>query len=532
MIEAMIENFKPRFGNTEVDIKTCVGSVERSEGFILKAERTGDKIRAEICYVHPRAVRYALNALLKFVKSRDAKVELSDAPDFPVRGVVEGFYGRPWTHDQRLRAIEKFGDFNFNTYFVAPKDVPWQRFNWRSPFNEEFIAKTSELIDHGRLHGVDVTACVSPGLSVKYSDLNDVTAVVNRFKQLYAIGARHFSLLWDDIAWELSHSEDIERFPTTAHAQAWFTNQVFEQLIAIDFTISMTVCPMHYCGRGTEPYLVEIGPLLSPRINLMWTGRDICSAYLDISDAVIFTRSTLRPPLYWDNFPVNDGGMQRSLYIGPVRGREVGLQKFSAGLLSNPMLQAEMSLIPLKTIGDYLWNTAAYNPESSWEEALTGLVDQPEALAALRRFLRVSMWTTVGGDPAPDLRQVFRKGVTHWRAGELTEAGDVFITEGKAIIKNAEYLLSESFSYPRIKSEIGPWMEKYVLGGEVLIGLGEALKLCTFDSELRMIQGSKEVISTLEALVEKYQSPKKSLFGDQIDGPINELIGELGARND
>ena len=193
-----------------------------------------------------------------------------------------------------------FGDFNFNTYFIAPKDVPWQRFNWRAPFNEEFLKLTKELIEVGRLNAIQVTACVSPGLSVKYSDTKDVEAVVARFKQLYEIGSRHFSLLWDDIAWELQHPEDIAKFPTTAHAQACFTNQVWDAMLKIDNAIQMTVCPMHYCGRGNEPYLVDIGPLLAPRINLMWTGRDICSGYLDIADAVIFQRSTLRPPLYWE----------------------------------------------------------------------------------------------------------------------------------------------------------------------------------------------------------------------------------------
>jgi hypothetical protein len=193
------------------------------------------------------------------------------------------------------------------------------------------------------------------------------------------------------------------------------------------------------------------------------------------------------------------------------------------------MLQAEMSLIPLKTIGDYLWDSSSYDPEKSWEESLESLIEDSSARAALRRFLRVSLWTTVGGDPAPDLRQVFRKGVTFWRAGDLNSSGDAFIEEGKAIIENAKLLSSDQFDYPRIKIEIAPWMEKYRLGGEVLIGLGEALKKCSYNSELRMIKGTPEVIATLEELVLKFQAPKKALFGDQIDGPINELIAELSA---
>ena len=396
-------------------------------------------------------------------------------------------------------------------------------------FRSEFMKLTSELITKGIENGISVTACVSPGLSVKYSDMADVAAVITRFKQLYNAGSRHFSLLWDDIAWELQHQEDMDRFPSTAAAQAWFTNQVWEAMSKLDSQIQMTVCPMHYCGRGNEPYLVEIGPLLAPRINLMWTGRDICSGYLDIADAVIFQRSTLRPPLYWDNFPVNDGSMQKNLYIGPLRNREVGLHKYSAGLLSNPMLQFELSLFPLKTVGDYLWDSKSYNPEESWEQSLFQLLTDDSSREAMRKFMRCTMGTNVGGDPAPDLRQVFRRGVTAWRSGQLQSAADEFLNEAKSMKANANFLKSKEFKYPEIYLEIEPWMEKYLLGADALVAIGNALQRCTFDNDAHRIMGSTEIIKDLEIAVDKYLGSRKNMFGDQIDGPINELIAELSA---
>ncbi len=529
MIEKIIDSFNKNFLGLDVRVKTGIGDVAGPEGYKLTAQKIGNSIEATITYKSEHAVRYALNELLAFANGDKHELESESAPDFPVRGVVEGFYGKPWSHEQRLRAIEQFGNFNFNTYFIAPKDVPWQRFNWRQPFNNEFMQSMTELIAKGAENGIEVTACVSPGLSVKYSDMADVQAVITRFKQLYAAGSRHFSLLWDDIAWELQHQEDLERFPSTAAAQAWFTNQVWDAMLAIDSNLQMTVCPMQYCGRGNEPYLVEIGPLLSARINLMWTGRDICSGYLDISDAVVFQRSTLRPPLYWDNFPVNDGSMQKNLYIGPLRNREIGLNKYSAGLLSNPMLQFEMSLFPLKTVGDYLWNSSSYNPEESWEAALNTLVADEASRSALRKFMRCSMGSNVGGDPAPDLRQVFRRGITAWRAGELKLAATEFINESNEMRANADFLASSSFKYPEIYLEIQPWMEKYLLGAEALEAIGNALQRCTFNTREHRIEGTEEVIKDLESAVYKYSGSRKNMFGDQIDGPINELIAELSS---
>ena len=509
------------------EIKVISARPAHIEGYTLVASRSANGVVATIGIALDHSLRYALNHLLKFALGKEQEISVDLGPDFAVRGVVEGFYGKPWTHEQRLRGLKNFGDFNMNTYFLAPKDVPWQRFNWRQPFESEFLSSTQELIEVGRLNAIDIVTCVSPGLSVKYSDEKDVDAVITRYKQLFDLGARHFGLLWDDIAWELQHQEDIDTYLSTAAAHADFTNRVWAKLLALDPKVALTVCPMHYSGRGNEPYLHEVGRALHSRINLMWTGRSIISEYLDISDAVIFERTTLRPPMYWDNFPVNDGGLQKNLYIGPVRGREVGLHKYSAGLVSNPMLQFEMSQIPLFTIGEYLWNSASYNPDISWEKALVHLIVNEKDRLALRNFMRTSMGTAVGGDPAPDLRKVFRAGVTHWRAGELELSGQVFIDAGQEIIENHNFLTSPEFSRPEMIVEVEKWLEKYLIGGEVLKGLGKVLKQCTFNTDKRCISGTSQQVDQLAQLKDRLEAHRKNLFGDQIEGPINELMAEL-----
>jgi hyaluronoglucosaminidase len=434
MAEAFVARHKSSLDSFAIVINLKAERLEKVEGFSLSASRSDNKVEATIGLTVEHSFRYALNALKAWLGSTETKLELVDGPDFAVRGVVEGFYGKPWSHSQKLKGIEFFADCNMNTYFLAPKDDPLQRFNWRSPFTSDYLNKTKELIDRGKVHGIDFVLCVSPGLSVEYSSDADVDSVVNRFKQLTDLGSTHFGMLWDDIAWEMQHDSDNAKYPSTAAAHADFTNRVWDKLIAYNEKAQLTVCPMHYAGRGNEPYLIDLGRELKSRINLMWTGRSICSEYLDIADAVIFERNALRPALYWDNFPVNDGGMQVNLYIGPVRGREKGLHRYSAGLLSNPMLQFEASQIPISTIGEYLWNSDNYSPDEAWERALVNLIPHKLDRGALRRFLRTSMGTTVGGDPAPDLRQVFRAGVSAWRAGDMQKAAQVFKSEGEAIL--------------------------------------------------------------------------------------------------
>jgi|688.fasta_scaffold35857_3 hyaluronoglucosaminidase len=527
MAEAFAVRHKSSLGEHKISITIKAQRLEKVEGFSISASRSGNAVEATIGLTLEHSLRYALNALRTWLGTDEIALELIDGPDFPVRGVVEGFYGKPWSHAQKLKGIEFFADCNMNTYFLAPKDDPLQRFNWRSPFTAEYLEATRELIERGKLHGIDFVMCVSPGLSVEYSNEADVDSVVHRFKQLTDLGSTHFGMLWDDIAWEMQHDSDNARYASIAAAHADFTNRVWTKLIAYNEKAQLTVCPMHYAGRGNEPYVVDLGRELMSRINLMWTGRSICSEYLDIADAVIFERSALRPPLYWDNFPVNDGGMQVNLYIGPVRGREKGLHKYAAGLLSNPMLQFEASQIPISTIGEYLWDTENYNPGQAWERALLQLMPHEADRAALRHFLRTSMGTTVGGDPAPDLRQVFRAGVSAWRAGDMPKAAKVFRSEGEVIIANCKYLQDSNFSYPEIITEIQPWLVKYQAGGETLVGLAEILLTCSYDSSKMIITGPVDAPLKLRELAENLDNIKKNLFGDQIVGPLHELAAEL-----
>lgn len=82
--------------------------------------------------------RYSLNILLKSLLTNVAVTDHKHSPDFKVRGVIEGFYGTPWTHEQRLRGLAHFSDFGFNRYLLAPKDDPWHRYDWRSALSEDF----------------------------------------------------------------------------------------------------------------------------------------------------------------------------------------------------------------------------------------------------------------------------------------------------------------------------------------------------------------------------------------------------------
>jgi hyaluronoglucosaminidase len=439
---------------------------------------------------------------------------IESRPDFRWRGVIEGFYGHPWTHAQRMRGVEYFADFGMNLFLLAPKDAAWQRLRWREPLSPAFIGEIQQLVDIGRLHGVDVSACVSPGLSVQYSSADDVDAVVARFAQLAAVGATHFGLLLDDIPDTLSNEADIACYPSIAHAHADFANRVRRSMVERMPSAHVILCPMHYAGRGDEPYLQVMGDQLHPQIELMWTGREICSAYLDISDAVVFDRTTRRPPFYWDNYPVNDGSMARRLHIGPFHGREAGLHRYSAGLLANPMELFEASLIPLGTVGAYLWDTTSYEPFAAWDQVLADLVPDIDDRSALREFFRNALGFT--GAWAPAFNGFLDACATAWRGGRPAEAAEATRAMQATIEGALACIERDTFSAPLLRDELRPWLRKYRLGAELLAEFAAVLDACTpnDDGSLSAPVASRAVVNDLRS---RFNTDPQLLFGDGFD---------------
>src|SRR5699024_7329301 len=63
----------------------------------------------------------------KSAEGRIAEVTIEDYPEIEFRGYIEGFYGYPWTHEERMSLMEDTAKYKMNTYIYAPKDDPYHR---------------------------------------------------------------------------------------------------------------------------------------------------------------------------------------------------------------------------------------------------------------------------------------------------------------------------------------------------------------------------------------------------------------------
>ena len=496
-----------------------------AEESIVTTSLSGDK-KASIERSTYAGFRYALNVLLKSLLSNVAFTGHRHSPGFKTRGVIEGFYGTPWSHEQRLRGLAHFSDFGFNRYLLAPKDDPWHRYDWRSALSEDFLSRVSDLIAQGRKNAITVAVAISPGLTVEYSDANDVQAIMVRFKQLHSIGVREFGLFLDDIPARLQSENDSAKFNSIMQAHSYYCNAVWTELKKLDSDNTLALCPLQYHGKATEEYITEFGNALDPELALIWTGREICSEYLDVSDAKIFQANTNHTPLYWDNYPVNDVAMLHELHVGPIEGREKGLENYSLGYFANPMDRFELSLISLSTIGDYLWDTQSYDPQLSWEYSLTQLADNSADRAAIRNLLRGCFESCLRVNPAPDFSAMLEAASFSWKTGKPAQAAQLIENHANQMMRDVATIKSAEFSRPQWREESLKWLTKYEAVGKALLEIARIVGNCGV-SKNSNLSGSKVDLDQITAIRASLNSDPTRLFGSGLDMTLAELADEI-----
>jgi hyaluronoglucosaminidase len=403
-----------------------------------------------------------------------------EQPRFADRGVIEGFYGSPWTHEQRLNLLPFLADRGMNAFVYSPKDDPLVRHEWRTPYAGEDLARMSELVRRGREAGVDVAWCLSPGLSIRYSSEADAAALIAKLESVAALGVTWFGLLLDDIPGELQHPDDRAAFGDLVDAQIALIGRVFAWLGP---GRRLIVCPTQYHGQGDEESIGRLGQAIDPRIDLFWTGRRIVSPTIDLLDAATFFRSTGRPVTWWDNYPVNDVAMSHELHIGPYRGRDRHLYRFSRGVIANGMELYESSKIPYATIADYLNDPEGYDPERSWAAAIRDVAGEADA-EAFALFADNVRSSALSEEDAPILTHALEAFTFELEHGAgAPEAAPPLAALAGRMLAAAGHLLRGPVANPALVAECRPWIEAFETGAMALACLADLAAEGRLDDE-------------------------------------------------
>ena len=288
-------------------------------------------------------------------------------------GVIEGFYGRPWTPDQRHRLFAQMRGWDMNTYLYAPKEDLKHRHHWRDPYAQLEADGLAALIRDAHDHDVNFVYALAPGLDIVHSSEADRTALLAKLSSLAKLGARHFALLFDDIPPQM-HPEDARRYAGLGEAQADVTNMAAAHLRDLEPDSTLLFCPTEYCARRAEPnvaespYLRALGQLLEPQIGFLWTGPEVVSPLVSPQSIRELAAVIGRKPVLWDNLHANDYAPRR-VHLGPYE-RDLELRAEVAGILSNPNTPFEVNYPSLASLADYARGTADWTARGSVERAL------------------------------------------------------------------------------------------------------------------------------------------------------------------
>lgn len=413
---------------------------DRAEGYYLQI--TPDQI--VIAGKDEAGTFYGVQSLLQIMSRPEVmQCEITDWPSVSCRGVIEGFYGNPWSHKDRLRQFDFYGQHKMNIYVYGPKDDPYHRAKWREPYPEKEAALLRELVEAAHRNKVQFVWAIHPGGDIKWNKTDSV-AVVDKLEKMYALGIRTFAVFFDDIWGEGAKGDK----------QAGLLNYVTDEFVRKHTDVEpLIMCPTQYnkAWSGGD-YLPTLGTKMYPEVRIMWTGNSVVDM-IEKNDMEWINGQIRRKAFIWLNYPVNDYCQSR-LLMGKTYGNGKDIYDMVSGFCSNPMEYAEASKVSLYSIADYTWNMPAYDAESSWKRSLRALM--PTSPLAFAAFCQNNIDL---GKTGHGLR---REGESQLFAEKKVKPAFYFTTMTTA----ADALLADSVNQPEMLAEIGPWVESMRLLGQ------------------------------------------------------------------
>ena len=287
-----------------------------------------------------------------------------------VCGVIEGFYGKSWSWQNREAYAEFLKSHGFGFYIYAPKDDAYLRRKWREPWPESQVQNLMRLASVYSQNGVAWGMGLSP--FEIYLDFDEAAkkALKEKVLAINRMNPDILCVLLDDM------KGDVPRLAETQVA-------VFQFIADLSTARRLVLCPTYYSfdpilervfGEMPKGYWDVLGRGIDPAADIFWTGPEVCSAEYPEAHLKEVTECLGRKPFIWDNYPVNDSEKRsQTLLLRGYENRPHQMAAYTVGHAVNPMNQAWLSQIPLKTLRDVYKLKGSYNSGQALGSALEGL---------------------------------------------------------------------------------------------------------------------------------------------------------------
>lgn len=377
---------------------------------------------------------------------------IRDYASVSYRGFIEGYYGIPWSHENRISLMEWGSEWKMNAYVFAPKDDLYHNLKWRELYPADELVKIEELAETGNRTKNRYVYALHPFMNegFNFNDFdNDFDIIIKKFEQLYNVGVRQFAILADDAG--SYRAEDLSKLLNNLNEWRKKYSDIYPLMFCPD------VYNASWVGDGYLK-LAQVNQLMNDDIEIFWTGQGVCGhaskagaqSFVENINNVVNENPDLtkqsRKPLMWLNWPVDDINMRR-LIIGPG-SNEGGAQYWNddgiavlnkdeadyfTGIISNPMQQAQLNKIPLFAVADFAWNDDDYNGQKSWKDSFQ-FVDQQAGNALHEMAKHLS-------DPDPNTHKMICG-----ESEDIKELLENFLQDfksGKSISSQSESLIKE-----------------------------------------------------------------------------------------
>lgn len=342
------------------------------QGYYLKI----DASKVYIAGTDEAGTYYGVQSFLQLASQTEVpEIEVRDWPTTEVRGVIEGYYGNPWSHEDCIDMCTYFDRNKMNTFIYGPKNDSYHHGNGVfTPYPEDQAENLRLLVQEAAAHKVDIVWAMHPGNS---NDGENLAKAKAKLEAMYELGFRRFAVFFDDIT------------ANSVQKQIDFLNYLNAEVVkAKDDIKGLIMCPSEYCisfagGQNTSStYLNSLGAGLDSDIDIMWTGWQVVDMELGPS-CDWFTNKTGRKPFIWHNYPCSDYG-SRPLLMCPYEPAVTDLYTKISGFTANPMEFYEASKVGLYGMADFAWNPSKYDAWEAWEESVQFIM--PDHADAFRTF--------------------------------------------------------------------------------------------------------------------------------------------------
>lgn len=384
---------------------------------------------------------------------------IKDYADTNIRGFIEGYYGIPWSNEDRMSLMKFGGDFKMTSYIFAPKDDPYHKEKWREEYPAKELAEITEMVKVGNDAKCRFVWTAHPfmgGFNANNADA-EIQALLKKFDQLYKAGVRQFGVLGDDVG--QLNKDIVVKMMKAVSEWAKEKGDVYDTVF----------CPAGYnhSWQGDYSELNKYDKEFPEDIKIFWTGEAVCQPVeqktLDhFRTHNLNGQSKRRSPLFWLNWPVNDiNGERLMMGKGSLLRTEVNPADL-AGVVTNPMQEAEASKVAIFAVADYAWNVKGFKVDKSWKDSFKYVDAQAsEALHTLAKHMSNPQPNGHGLVLAEseELQPLINKINTQLEAGTLSaEDANKMIAEMQTIIDACKEFHAQSKNV-NLKKELKPFTD-------------------------------------------------------------------------